>query len=1504
MSIKRQGNYFGGIRFDIPHARSIESGVANDFDTLINGLVTQGRTYIARGFKIVIPSGAVTANNLAIKVSSSAVFAPSASESGSILVTPDSEPNLILNPVLSSKVSGSFQPNTENFVSLDYVRTVDENTVDQVAGWSESQKIEYERLAPIARVLDYKIIISTTGFGNFAPLYIIKTDINNVVLSITNCKNHMFRLATGGTVPNPTYSYSSEKLTKEWINPDSGQTTNPVAIEQNSFTGNEDAFEYGDWSIESLKSWMDVVMTRIKEITGSEYWYTDSALSGKKFSLKNVWWDSIGSVLTGNGSIFYNTVLDTINLSGAYGAFQSQTTDPSISIGDSYVIGKDSKTKATLSAFSGRQLIINSPTQDYFNSTTQEVLYNRRIWRFNGITHELVEHDDSGTKYAILRPKFGAGVTTISGISVALNELVVDTTSNHGYVVGDVVSIAGATATSNAPNGVYVVKSVNSPTSFTVTVGFIPTGAIGVTLATTGKVTSSYLPFATSYAVSSATYNLSLNQVELVLPNHNYSNGDVILVTGLTGTDAPNGAFAVFGVTGNKVYYTPSVAPSGAIGVTGARAYLDELNTIGTITKSSPEIYNKADIGMTMPDPVNLIYVIGSDGLGPIPPASGDIQFDVVVARTNVADPVKISSIVPSGTGFATVTTYNDHNIISSISEVTFYGNPQNVQYAKSYSGVTITPLTTTTFKIEGGNFVEDGTYSDASGATDDLYLYSPNNPYAGPIHWDSDIILKGIIGDRAYTIAKDAIIDPSSSPEADKFSNIGIDGVAYLQDGEVMYAIMERDQLASNGELYECSSVDGRIHGTGAILDTSGSPLIVGDFIKFIDESETKWFKIGSISSGMYQLIDDSGRSVSPGVTGQRPPKKGKLVYTKGTINKVYVKKHYLVEESPDILWLAVRRDNGSFRSKVYFKGLELEMGEARQINDNEPSNLLVYTGAGNEAATVPNYTVIDKTGIYKEIENLIVQSVDIDTKMVTFSQNSELGIQKNDVFTADFAGTPKTFIVNSVLTTRTVIVDQDPAGLVGKTVEYHKLNYKINDSDNLTLALRKEDKELGAINTAITRPIYDESMFVQKINISGAGTVKSGSYIYKGSQSNPTALAWVLHGNASVSETIEGAPQTMPGGHVSVGSSAILVHIVSGSFTNGDALYQNGVNTGVTISDTFAPDFLAPPIKGGMSHDGVEIVLPPNRRTQQVGTSYVTFPSHSVYKTGSDASLAGEDLFVIINDMPREANIDYEETFGGPKAKIRIIRDLPANTRVRTRLMSSYGSVVVSKSGSLTLQDAYNSGNIIDTIVGRPVDIRAGDSNKNEAALKVSGSIQVDGGTDAAGGIIGTADKSFVVGTATKKPKEVWSAKNIIKSHTNFADSEFVQITSAVTTVNDIPIAMVGTGVTIPFNSVVRINAVLTARGAGNTGSASFRVEGCFKRGASGDVVAVGSPSTIIVGADGDGVNYAAAFDSFDFDPVPDGIEESVAILLYGHTNNVFWSATMDYQIVKDNL
>jgi hypothetical protein len=290
----------------------------------------------------------------------------------------------------------------------------------------------------------------------------------------------------------------------------------------------------------------------------------------------------------------------------------------------------------------------------------------------------------------------------------------------------------------------------------------------------------------------------------------------------------------------------------------------------------------------------------------------------------------------------------------------------------------------------------------------------------------------------------------------------------------------------------------------------------------------------------------------------------------------------------------------------------------------------------------------------------------------------------------------------------------------------------------------------------------------------------------------------------------------------------------------------------------------------------------------------------------------LSGEDLLVMVNDGLRTASIDYSETFGGPKAKIQIIRDLPPNTRIRFRVQSSFGSAIASRSSSTDLQGAYNAGNQILETTGRPVTLITGSPGSSLPALAITGSIGIDGrsGPNVVGGIFGPqgpdVDQAFVIGRESNKPEQVWAGEENVKTHSSFTGSAAQTITAADVTTNNSSRVMTGSAVNIDLTSgtgaVMRVKASIIMRDSANGGSAGFTIEGLFERDATlSNAYAVDFPVTTVLAQGGNGVGTAVAF-GLAPDPLNPSFFGQVVVVLYGASAATqYWVAKIESQLVS---
>lgn len=269
MAVLRRVNFLSQSRVDLPDLRAIESAGSADWDQAIQGIITNtSQGYIVRGFEISM-AGAIgaAASSLQLQVDPGALLHIAASQSGTVLMVPPGTPNQQLNSSINTNVTGAFVPNAFNYIGIDYTRYIDPTTDAQVYIWDPTTNTETSEIAPRAQILTFTISISTIPWSaNQLPIAMVYTDAGNNVQSITDCRWMLYRLGTGGTNPNPFFTYP-------WTAQPEGRTENPSSSSSNSIN----PFEGGDKMLFSMKDWMNAIMTSFLEIKGTTYWYSQSS---------------------------------------------------------------------------------------------------------------------------------------------------------------------------------------------------------------------------------------------------------------------------------------------------------------------------------------------------------------------------------------------------------------------------------------------------------------------------------------------------------------------------------------------------------------------------------------------------------------------------------------------------------------------------------------------------------------------------------------------------------------------------------------------------------------------------------------------------------------------------------------------------------------------------------------------------------------------------------------------------------------------------------------------------------------------------------------------------------------------------------------------------------------------------------------------------------------------------------------------------------------------------
>lgn len=275
-------------RLDLPDLLSLDSFTSADFKFLLQSFVGGTTPYILSGFDVIQPQAAVDSlDTISIQVANSVVYHPS-STAGSFFFGLE-EGNALAAPLVPD-----LRKDARNFVYLTFDTT--DQATDKRAFWDPDQDGgaggEFSQDVNTESVLIVKVNVSTSTFPDGTiPVCIVDVGPASID-SIQDARHMMFRLGTGGVSPDPFATFSFRDL------PTGFSRTEPPTIMNTSTDPNP--FQGGDKNIFTLKEWMDVVMTKLKELSGTTYWYEGTG-TGSAPSITNVFLDALGSTIKSKG---------------------------------------------------------------------------------------------------------------------------------------------------------------------------------------------------------------------------------------------------------------------------------------------------------------------------------------------------------------------------------------------------------------------------------------------------------------------------------------------------------------------------------------------------------------------------------------------------------------------------------------------------------------------------------------------------------------------------------------------------------------------------------------------------------------------------------------------------------------------------------------------------------------------------------------------------------------------------------------------------------------------------------------------------------------------------------------------------------------------------------------------------------------------------------------------------------------------------------------------------
>jgi hypothetical protein len=394
----------------------------------------------------------------------------------------------------------------------------------------------------------------------------------------------------------------------------------------------------------------------------------------------------------------------------------------------------------------------------------------------------------------------------------------------------------------------------------------------------------------------------------------------------------------------------------------------------------------------------------------------------------------------------------------------------------------------------------------------------------AGLMNWDEDINIR-VIGSRlAYSL----LANPASTDIT-------------LGEEEVAYITLVRGIAIVPNLIYTNGSPI--VTSVGAVAWTG--PLQAGDWIKIGSEDDSAYYQILTVDSLTQVTLVENFAEASTGAGGQ----KSKYSYgsyssnpAPSTDRHIYVADRKDVPQGENVFWLFLRSDNSGSTPRVYvrFLGQEIEQGESEDISDTTSKELLKYIGSPSESSYKPQYVAAVDPGSVPEITDILFGSaatISSDQYFLMYSSGSSrsyyvwankdgtgvdptppgvaLGIevvittgmtapQVAAAYAAAIGNTANDDFVavqKAIPNTDMIRVTNTSAGVTADTVNFDmgapfaitKIqdgtgsgNYIVQDGDNLTLAIKKLDEQIGSLNAALDDPSYEE-----EIGIVAAGGV-----------------------------------------------------------------------------------------------------------------------------------------------------------------------------------------------------------------------------------------------------------------------------------------------------------------------------------------------------------------------------------------------------------------------------
>jgi hypothetical protein len=408
MAVLQRVRAIGNERFDLPDFLNLDAFANADWAEFVEKVLSTSPVIVS-GFDITSPQSLIGTDTttVSINIANSVMFHPtSTGGAGGFFVASSSEP----------AQSVTLTANQTNFIEVD--QSTSTGAPDTRAIWDESGGAdgtgeEFTQTVDTVTNLDASVTVNTTSFtAGRVPIAQVVVNVSGVITGITDSRNLFYRLGSGGASPNPLNAFTFPNTPAGF-----SRTDTPVTV---TSSGGVSPFLGSDKNIPTLKDWMDAMMTRVAELQGSPFWFANGgAIAGG--SLSNLWWDSLGSILTTTGTFSWVSATSTfswdaiLTVQSITGPYNFQIPIGSKTVADGEVVYIDLLRNVTIP--SGGELT-------WSNANT---FVNGAVGRFAGLVvgDWIKKSSDTWDKYVEIvdfkNAENGGGAGTTAALAVSVN---------------------------------------------------------------------------------------------------------------------------------------------------------------------------------------------------------------------------------------------------------------------------------------------------------------------------------------------------------------------------------------------------------------------------------------------------------------------------------------------------------------------------------------------------------------------------------------------------------------------------------------------------------------------------------------------------------------------------------------------------------------------------------------------------------------------------------------------------------------------------------------------------------------------------------------------------------------------------------------------------------------------------------------------------------------------------------------------------------------------------